>query len=218
VEVRWPRGRYGREVFDDGASAARAKKEKVMTKPLNGIKVAILITDGTDQTEFTTTRDALAEAGATIAIVSPKEHWVSGTPDKARLMNFPGWGPDVAVDAALETADAGAYDALFVPGGIVGPDLLRLQPRTSEFVAAFFDRNKPVAAICHGPSLFVDAERAKGRRLTSWASIRKDLAHAGAAWEDSEVVVDGRLVTSRSPKDLPAFTRAVVEVFAAQRR
>lgn len=188
-----------------------------MSKPLAKIRVAILITDGTDQTEFTTTRDALAEAGASITIVSPREHWVSGTPAKARLQDFPGWGRDVEVDVHLEDASAASFDALFVPGGIVGPDLPRLQPKAAPFVAAFLDAGKPVASICHGPSLLADADRARGRRLTSWSSIQQDLRNAGAAWEDSEVVVDGQLVTSRSPKDLPAFTRAVIERFATSR-
>lgn len=189
-----------------------------MSKPLSQIRVAILVTDGTDKTEYTTTREALAEAGATLSLVSPKEHWVSGTPDKARLMDFPGWGPDVPVDVHLEAADAGAFDALFVPGGIVGPDLLRLQPKAASFVAAFLDAGKPVASICHGPSLLVDADRARNRRVTSWSSIAPDLRNAGAQWQDAEVVVDGKLVTSRSPKDLPAFTKAVIEVFATARR
>ncbi|MGZ3438370.1 MAG: type 1 glutamine amidotransferase domain-containing protein [Polyangia bacterium] len=188
-----------------------------MQKPLANVHVAILMTDGTDKTEFGTTRDALAAAGATISIVSPREHWVSGVADKARLMDFPGWGADVAVDVHLEDADAAKFDALFVPGGIVGPDLLRLQPKAASFVRAFFDARKPIGAICHGPSLFVDAARARHRRLTSWSSLKNDLVNAGARWEDAEVVVDGELVTSRSPKDLPAFTKALVEIFARKR-
>lgn len=188
-----------------------------MSKPLASIRVAILMTDGTDQTELTTTRDALAEAGATITIVSLREHWVSGTPDQARLQDFPGWGHDVKVDVHLEEASAASFDALFVPGGITGPDLLRLQPKAAPFVAAFLDAGKPVAPICHGPSLLIDADRVRGRRMTSWSSIRQDLRNAGAVWEDSEVVVDGQLVRSRSPKDLRAFTRVVIERFAARR-
>jgi protease I len=189
-----------------------------MSKPLSSIRVAILVTDGTDQTEFTVTRDVLAEAGASIGLVSPREHWVSGAPEKARLQDFPGWGAEVGIDVHLEDASPSQFDALFVPGGIVGPDLLRLQPKTASFVAGFFHAGKPVAAICHGPTLFVDADCARGRRMTSWPSVRRDLQNAGAAWEDAEVVVDGRLVTSRSPKDLPAFTKAAIECFATARR
>jgi protease I len=189
-----------------------------MSKPLSNVRVAILMTDGTDKTEYTTTRDALTAAGATLSVVSPREHWVSGAPDKTRLMDFPGWGPDVPVDVNLEEADANRFDALFVPGGIVGPDLLRLQPKAGPFVAAFVDAKKPVASICHGPSLLVDAGRAKNRRLTSWSSLKNDLNNAGAKWEDSEVVVDDNLVTSRSPKDLPAFTEAVIKTFATSSR
>ena len=185
-----------------------------MSKPLSNLRVAILLTDGTDKTEFTTPRDALASAGATIRVVSPKEHWVSGTPEKTRLMDFPGWGADVAVDDHLEDTDASRYDALFIPGGIVGPDLLRIQPKAGPFVAGFIDARKPVASICHGPSLLVDAGRARNRRLTSWSSLKNDFANAGAHWEDSEVVVDDRLVTSRSPNDLPAFCETVIKVFA----
>jgi protease I len=205
-------------VVPSASAGPNSKQEHLMSKPLTNIRVAILVTDGTDKTEFTTTRDALADAGATISLVSPKEHWVSGTPDKARLMDFPGWGPDVHVDVHLEDASATSFDALFVPGGIVGPDLLRLQPKAATFVAGFVDAGKPIASICHGPSLLIDADRARGKRLTSWASLKNDLNNAGAKWEDSEVVVDGQLVTSRSPKDLPAFTKAVTEVFAHARR
>lgn len=189
-----------------------------MPKPLNNARIAVLMTDGTDKTEFSTTRDALANAGATLTIVSPQEHWVSGVPDKTRLMDFPGWGPDVAVDVALEEADASRYDALFIPGGIVGPDLLRLQPKAAPFVAAFMDANKPVASICHGPSLLVDAGRAKGRKMTSWSSLKHDLLNAGALWEDSAVVVDRRLVTSRSPMDLPSFCEVLIKVIAEARK
>jgi protease I len=188
-----------------------------MSKPLEALRIAALMTDGTDKTEFTVTRDALVAAGATVSVVSPKEHWVSGVAERTRLMDFPGWGADVNVDEPLETAQAAAYDALFIPGGIVGPDLLRLQPKAGTFVAGFFDQDKPVASLCHGPTLLIDADRARGRRLTSWASVRRDLENAGARWEDSAVVVDRRLVTSRSPADLEAFTAAIVEVFGASK-
>ena len=187
-----------------------------MSKPLESVRVAILATDGTDKQEFTVTRDAIVAAGATVVVVSPREHWVSGTPDKLRLQDFPGWGPDVTVDRHLEDAKAADFDALFVPGGIVGPDLLRLQAKAATFVADFVDQGKPIASICHGPTLLVDAERARGRRMTSWSSVRRDLENAGAKWEDSPVVVDGRLVTSRSPADLEPFTKAIVEVFGVR--
>ncbi len=188
-----------------------------MSKPLESMKIAVLMTDGTDKTEFTVTRDALVAAGAKVTVVSPKEHWVSGVADKTRLMDFPGWGVDVSVDAPLEDAQASQYDGLFIPGGVVGPDLLRLQAKAGSFVAAFFDQDKPIASLCHGPTLFVDADRARGRRMTSWSSVRRDLENAGAQWEDSAVVVDRRLVTSRSPADLEGFTKAILEVFGSSR-
>jgi protease I len=189
-----------------------------MSTPLASLKIAILVTDGADDTELSVTRAALDKAGATTDIVSPRQHSVTGDAYKTRPMNFPGWAADVEVDCHLEDADADAYDALFVPGGIVGPDVLRLDPKAAAFVAAFFDANKPVASICHGPTLFIDAERIRGRRVTSWASVRRDLENAGATWLDAEVVIDGSLVTSRSPNDLPAFTKAVVEIFSTARK
>jgi protease I len=186
--------------------------------PLAALKIAILVTDGADDTELSVTRAALDKAGAITEIVSPRQHWVTGDAYKTRPMNFPGWAADIEVDCHLEDAHVAAYDALFVPGGIVGPDVLRLDPKAAPFVAAFFDASKPVASIGHGPTLFIDAERIRGRRVTSCASVRRDLENAGASWLDAEVVVDGLLVTSRSSNDLPAFIKAVVEIFSTAKK
>ena len=122
-----------------------------------------------------------------------------------------------AVEAQLEGAKAANYDALLLPGGVVNPDALRLEPKAIAFVRAFVESGKPIAAICHGPWTLIDAGGVKGRRMTSWPSLRADLANAGAQWVDEEVVNDGPLVTSRKPDDLPAFNKAMVELFATAR-
>ena len=172
---------------------------------LNGIRVAILATDGFEQVELTEPRKALDQAGATTEVVSPKE-------GKVRGWKFKEWGDEVPVDQALDDADPKDYDALLLPGGVINPDALRMQPKAVAFVKAFFESGKPVAAICHGPWTIVEAGAARGRRLTSWPSLKTDLKNAGANWVDEEAVRDGNLLTSRKPDDIPAFSRELIRM------
>jgi intracellular protease, PfpI family len=175
-----------------------------MKQDLKGKKVAILATDGFEQSELLEPKRALEEAGADANVVSPKPNAIKGWKDK-------NWGDSVPVDVPLEAANADDYDALVLPGGVMNPDNLRLEPKAIEFIRRFFDAGKPVAAICHGPWPLIDAGVVKGRRLTSYESIKTDLINAGADWVDEEVVVDNGLVTSRQPSDLPAFNRKIIE-------
>ncbi len=176
---------------------------------LKGVKVAILVTDGFEQVELTEPRKALDAAGAVTRIVSPKDSQV-------RAWNFTDWGITLPVDVKLGQADPTEFDALLLPGGVLNPDALRIEPKAVEFARAFFDAGKPVAAICHGPWTVIETGVARGRRMTSWPSLKTDLKNAGADWVDQEVVVDRGLVTSRSPDDIPAFNREMIKLFAAQ--
>ncbi len=176
-------------------------------KSLNGLKVAILVTDGFEQVELTEPRKALDEAGAETRIVSPKDSEVRG-------WNFTDWGQKLPVDLKLDQARPDNFDALLLPGGVINPDKLRLEPKAVAFVKAFFDAGKPVAAICHGPWTILEAGCARGRRVTSWPSLRTDLTNAGADWTDQEAIVDGKLLTSRKPDDIPAFNREMLRLFA----
>jgi protease I len=173
---------------------------------LNGLKVAILVAEGFEQVELEKPREALHNAGAQTQIVSPAEGRVQGWNhfDKGSLFE---------VNVPLEQADADDFDALLLPGGVANPDQLRLQPKAVRFVRAFFDAGKPVAAICHGPWVLIDAGVAKGREITSWPSLKADLNNAGAKWVDREVVVDKGLVSSRKPDDIPAFNREMLAQF-----
>jgi protease I len=175
---------------------------------LEGKKIAILVTDGFEQIELTEPRKALDAAGATTIVVSPKDGTV-------KAWKFTDWGTEVPVDAVLNMAKPGDFDALLLPGGVINPDKLRTMPEAVAFVKAFFTAHKPVAAICHGPWTIIEAGEATNRKMTSWPSLRTDLANAGAHWVDQEVVVDHGLVTSRKPDDLPAFNREMVKLFAA---
>jgi protease I len=174
---------------------------------LKGVKVAILVTDGFEQVELVEPRKALDEAGADTSIVSPKT-------DQVRGWNFTDWGDNFPVDVALDRARPGEYDALLLPGGVINPDKLRIEPRAVEFIKAFFDADKPVAAICHGPWTVIEAGAARGKRIAAWPSLRTDLKNAGAEYVDQEVVVDGKLVSSRKPDDIPAFNRETIALFS----
>ena len=174
---------------------------------LDGKKVAILVADGFEQVELTEPKTALEKAGAETEIVSPAGEKVRGWEETE-------WGKSFRVDVPLKKAKAADYDALLLPGGVMNPDKLRLEPKAIEFVRAFFAAGKPVAAICHGPWTLIDAGVAKGRRLTSYPSIKMDLKNAGARWADEQVIVDNGLITSRKPSDLPAFNRKMIEEFA----
>lgn len=169
-----------------------------MTLTLDGRKVAILATDGFEQSELLEPRKALDEAGAKTSVVSP-------TAKKIKGWNHKDWGTEVLVDVDLTSANPDDFDALLLPGGVMNPDQLRMNPDAIKFVKHFTDAGKPVAAICHGPWTLVEADAVRGHTLTSWPSIKTDLKNAGANWVDKEVVSDNGLVTSRKPDDIPAF-------------
>jgi len=178
---------------------------------LNGTKVAILVTDGFEQVELTEPRKALDQAGAKTSIVSPKK-------DRVRGWKFTEWGEELPVDLPLANAKAEDFDALLLPGGVMNPDHLRMNDDAVQFVKSFFNANKPVAAICHAPWTIIEAGAADGRRIASWPSLKTDLRNAGAEWKDEEVVVDGHLVSSRKPDDIPAFNREMINLFGCSRR
>jgi protease I len=177
---------------------------------LNGVKVAILVTDGFEQVEMTEPRKALDEAGAETRLVSPKDGQV-------KAWKFTEWGDTFPVDMSLDRARPEDFDAILLPGGVINPDKLRTLPEAVAFAKAFFDAGKPVASICHGPWTIIEAGAARGRRLTSWPSLKTDLKNAGAEWVDQEAVVDQGLVTSRKPDDLPAFNSEMIKLFASGR-
>ncbi len=167
-------------------------------------KVAILATDGFEESELKQPRMALEEAGAEVHIISEEKGtikaWANGN-----------WGSSYTVDHTVYEVDQSDYHALMLPGGVINPDKLRRNKQAVEFVRSFFKAHKPVAAICHGPQVLIEADVLEGRRVTSFPSIRKDVMNAGAMWVDRKVVVDEGLVTSRSPEDLPAFNGKLVE-------
>ena len=175
---------------------------------LSGLRVAILATDGFEQSELTAPRQALKEAGAVTEVIAPQAGQVKGWKHKE-------WGESVGVDHTLDETDPKDYDALLLPGGVMNPDALRMQPKAVAFVRSFFEAGKPVAAICHGPWTVVESGAAKGYRMTSWPSLKTDIRNAGAEWVDEEVVVDENLVTSRKPDDIPAFNRELIALFGA---
>jgi protease I len=177
---------------------------------LSGLRVAILIDDGFEEVEMVEPRKALDEAGADISIVSPAHRQV-------RAWNMTEWGSRYPVDVPLNVARPNDFDALLLPGGVMNPDRLRMQPEAVGFVKAFFDARKPVGVICHGPWTVIEAGVAKGRRIASWPSLKTDLRNAGAEWVNEEVVVDGNMVSSRMPDDIPAFNKAIIEVFSHAR-
>jgi len=178
-----------------------------MAYSLHNKKVAILVTNGFEEVELTEPKRALEESGAQTYIVSPETGSVLSWQEK-------NWGSKFGVDVPLSQAKPEHYDALLLPGGVMNPDKLRINKQAVDFVRAFFDAGKPVAAICHAPWTLIDAEVVDGRTMTSYPSLRTDLKNAGATWVDKEVVVDNGLVTSRNPNDLPAFNRKMVEEFA----
>ncbi|WP_030016399.1 MULTISPECIES: type 1 glutamine amidotransferase domain-containing protein [Micrococcales] len=175
---------------------------------LNGKTIAFLLTNGVEEVELTRPRKALDEAGAKTVIVSPAEGSLTA-------MNGD-WdhGDTFPVDVPLSEADPSDFDALVLPGGTINADTLRIADGATEFVRAFFDREKTVAAICHAPWILAQADLARGRHLTSFSSISTDLINAGAEWEDSPVVVDGNLITSRNPNDIDAFNAAISEALS----
>ena len=174
---------------------------------LNNKTIAILVADGFEQSELLEPQKALEQAGARTQIVSPAEGQVKG-------WNESDWGQTVPVDIPLQQANPDDYDALLLPGGVMNPDKLRVNPQAIAFVKAFFEAGKPDAAICHGPWSLIEADVVRGRTLTSWPAIQTDVKNAGGNWVDETVVVDNGLVTSRKPADIPAFNRKMIEEFA----
>ena len=181
-----------------------------MPGKLDGKKVAILATDGFEQSELLEPLKALRDAGADALIVSPKA-------GRIKAWNHTHWGEEVEVDFTLEQTEADGFDALVLPGGVMNPDQLRMEPKAVQFVKDFALARKPIAAICHGPWLLIEADVVDGRRVTSWPSLKTDLRNAGAQWVDAEVVTDRGLVTSRNPDDLPGFNRKMIEEIAEGR-
>jgi intracellular protease, PfpI family len=179
-----------------------------MGHALNGKKVAILSTNGFEQSELQEPKRLLESWGAQCTVVAP------GQEDSIRGWKGGDWGESVKVDQQLDGANASDYDALVLPGGVINPDKLRMEEKAVSFVRAFADAGKPVAAICHGPWMLIDSGLAADRKLTSWPSLRADLTNAGGKWTDEQVVVDGQVITSRKPDDIPAFTDAVARALA----
>ena len=184
-----------------------AKPTTANTGPLKGMRVAILATDGFEQSELLEPRKALEAAGAATVLIAPKAGSIAGWRHGA-------WGQSVPVDLTLDKTQADDYDALMLPGGVMNPDRLRTNKAAVAFVRAFFDSEKPVAAICHAPIMLIEADVLHDRKLTSWPSLQTDIRNAGGRWADEEVIVDRRLVTSRKPEDIPAFNREMIAAIA----
>jgi protease I len=178
-----------------------------MSSSLKGKKIAILATDGFEQSELMQPRQALEEAGAHTEVISPNAGKIKG-------WDHTDWGESVKVDKTLDNANAEEYDGLLLPGGVINPDHLRMDPKAVNFVQQFVSSGKTVGAICHGPWTLLEAGALKGKTVTSWPSLRTDLKNAGAHWVDKEVVTDGQFITSRKPDDIPAFNKAVIESVA----
>jgi protease I len=174
---------------------------------LNGKRIAALVDNGFEQVELTGPKGSLEKAGAKVDVISPQSGRVKG-------WQHTDWGDEVTVDRPLADAKADDYDGLLLPGGVMNPDKLRANAQAVQFVRAFVEAQKPIAAICHGPWTLIEAGAVRGRRMTSWPSLKTDLTNAGATWVDEQVVVDNGLVTSRKPDDIPAFSQKAIEEFA----
>jgi protease I len=179
-----------------------------MNKRLEGKHIAILATDGFEQVELTDPKKILEQAGAKVDVLSVKEGEIKGW-DRTN------WGKSVKVDRLVSKANGADYDALVLPGGQINPDKLRMDQNAVNFIKQFAESGKPVAAICHGPWTLIEAGVVRGKKVTSWPSLHTDLKNAGAAWVDQEVVVDGSLITSRKPEDIPAFSARIIDTLAA---
>ncbi len=178
-----------------------------MPNTLQGKTVAILATNGFEQSELLKPKQALEEAGARTQVVSPAEGKIRGWENK-------NWGKDVPVDVPLKSADPAQYDALLLPGGVMNPDQLRMIPEAVTFVKHFVDQGKPVAAICHGPWMLVETGAVRGRTVTSWPSLKTDIRNAGGTWVDKEAIESNGVITSRKPDDIPAFNREMIALFS----
>jgi protease I len=178
-----------------------------MPNTLVGKTIAILATDGFEQSELMKPKKALEEAGAITHVVSPGGPKIKGWDKKD-------WGEEVSVDVPLKSAEPAKYDALLLPGGVQNPDQLRMNEDAVRFVKHFFEHAKPVAAICHGPWMLVEAGAVNGRTVTSWPSLKTDIRNAGGTWVDEEVVLSNGVITSRKPDDIPAFNREMINLFS----
>jgi len=176
---------------------------------INYARVLIIASDGVEQAELTTPREKLREAGANVEVATP-------TGGEIRGWNSTDWGETIPADLKIADVNTDDYDALIVPGGVMNPDKLRVDEDAMGVLRNFLDSGRLIAAICHGPWLLVQADACAGVRMTSYASIRRDVENAGAEWVDESVVMDGRLITSRNPKDLDAFSRRIIEELASR--
>jgi protease I len=195
--------------FAFGAIALGQNAGAGANESLKGKRVAILVADGFEHSELFKPKKALDAAGAKTLIVSPERNQVKSWKDKD-------WGEAIKVDVPLSSAKLEQFDALLLPGGVMNPDKLRTIPEAVQLVKAFVKEGKPVAAICHGPWILVEADVVRGRVLTSWPSLQTDIRNAGGKWTDQEVAVDASLVTSRKPADIPAFNREMLAAFATK--
>lgn len=170
---------------------------------LKNKKIAIISEDGFEEVELTSPKEELEKAGAEVHVISSH--------DKVKGWNHDHWTIELDADKKIDEVNADDYDALMIPGGVINPDRMRANPLFVEFAKKFLKANKPVGAICHGPQLLIETHLLQGREMTSYHSVRTDIENAGARWHDKEVVTDNGLVTSRSPKDLPAFNKKLIE-------
>jgi protease I len=181
-----------------------------MDQKLNGKRIAILATDGFEQVELTEPKKNLEKAGAKVTVLS-----VEKTPKEIKGWDMKDWGKKVKVDGLVAQADPSEFDALVLPGGQINPDKLRMDKDAVAFVKRFAETGKPVAAICHGPWMLIEADLVRGKTMTSWPSVHTDLKNAGAHWVDREVVRDGQFITSRKPDDIPAFSEKIIEAVSS---
>ena len=173
-------------------------------KSLQGKRVAVLMTDGVEQVEYTEPRGFLETRGAEVTLVSPK-----AAGEEIQAFNHLTPASTFKVERNVHDVSQADFDALVLPGGVANPDLLRLSERSINFIREFSIENKPIAAICHGPWTLINADLVAEKRVTSWPSLQVDLRNAGAQWSDEEVIIDGKLITSRKPADIPAFNQAI---------
>ena len=175
---------------------------------LSNVKIAIVATNGFEQSELGEPKRLLEAAGASVDVIAPEGGTITGWKQN-------NWGEQVTVDKTVDLANASDYDALVIPGGVINPDKLRLDHRAVNLIRQFAAQHKPIAAICHGPQMLIEADLVRNRQVTSWPSLQTDLRNAGAQWQDREVIRDGTLITSRKPDDIPVFVAALIATLAS---